>query len=267
MLIVAVIGLGVNLISMRLLSGGTDGSLNVKGAYLEVWSDMLGSLGVIAAAILIRLTGWTQADPIIAVLIGLWVLPRTWTLLSESVNVLLEGVPEGIVLQEVETALLTINGVVEVHDLHIWAITTGRNSLTAHLRLRAGSNATTVLREAATMVADRFQITHITIQIEQDGPCRSSDCVDPERSSVLIPKRVPIRRRRSVAVSIRFVSYRRRHEYCRVSRTESSCTTVRGETGRSQCRECWKTSLLDCLHRHTIRTELRSETFCHQTFT
>ena len=98
MLWVAGFGLLVNLIAMRLLSAGSGESLNVKGAYLEVWSDMLGSLAVIIAAVVIRFTGWTLVDPILAVLIGLWVLPRTWVLLREAVNVLLEGVPKGIVL-------------------------------------------------------------------------------------------------------------------------------------------------------------------------
>ena len=100
---VAVAGLIVNLIAMRLLKAGSGESLNVKGAYLEVWSDMLGSLGVLIAAALIKLTGWLVLDPILAVLIGLWVLPRTWTLAREAVNVLLEGVPHGTDLQAVRS--------------------------------------------------------------------------------------------------------------------------------------------------------------------
>jgi len=96
MLVVASIGLIVNLISIRLLSGGQSDSLNVKGAYLEVWSDLLGSIGVIVGAVVIQLTGWSWVDPLVAVAIGLWVLPRTWILLKDSLNFLLEGVPEGI---------------------------------------------------------------------------------------------------------------------------------------------------------------------------
>ncbi|MFX8601140.1 cation diffusion facilitator family transporter, partial [Acinetobacter baumannii] len=88
------VGLLINLVSMRLLSSGKDRSLNIKGAYLEVWSDMLGSIGVIVGALLIRFTGWAWVDPLIGAGIGLWVLPRTWTLLEESLNILLEGVPE-----------------------------------------------------------------------------------------------------------------------------------------------------------------------------
>ncbi len=101
MLVIAVLGLVVNLISMRLLKAGSGSSLNVKGAYLEVWADMLGSVGVIIGAIVIIFTGWTLVDPIIAVLIGLWVLPRTWTLLREAGQVLMQGVPAGLDLEKV----------------------------------------------------------------------------------------------------------------------------------------------------------------------
>lgn len=166
MLIVAAVGLVVNLISMRLLQGGAEGSLNVKGAYLEVWSDLLGSVAVIAAALLIRFTGWWQVDPLLAVLIGLWVLPRTWTLLSESVNILLEGVPEGLALEEIETALLAVPGVREVHDLHVWAITSGKNSLTAHVALADPGGGQRVLEATQAMLRDRFGLTHTTLQVE-----------------------------------------------------------------------------------------------------
>lgn len=168
MLIVAAVGLAVNLISMRVLQAGAESSLNMKGAYLEVWSDALGSVGVIGAALLIRYTGFWQADPIVAVLIGLWVLPRTWTLLSESINVLLEGVPQGLALQEINDELLRIPGVREVHDLHVWSITTGKNTLTAHLVCDAGAGEPeqAVLQEAQAVLGKRFGVTHSTIQIE-----------------------------------------------------------------------------------------------------
>lgn len=133
MLVVATIGLVINLISMRLLSAGKDSSLNIKGAYLEVWSDMLGSLGVIVAAVLIRFTGWTWVDTLVAAGIGLWVLPRTWILLKESLNILLEGTPEGLSLGDVTTAMQGVSGVTNVHDLHVWVLTSGKNSLTAHV--------------------------------------------------------------------------------------------------------------------------------------
>lgn len=120
MLIVATVGLLINLVSMRLLSSGKDRSLNIKGAYLEVWSDMLGSIGVIVGALLIRFTGWAWVDPLIGAGIGLWVLPRTQPLLKESLNILLECVPEGVDLHAVERTIRAVPGVRDLHCLHIW---------------------------------------------------------------------------------------------------------------------------------------------------
>ena len=174
MLVVATIGLAVNLISMRVLKSGAESSVNMKGAYLEVWSDALGSLGVIGAAVLIRFAGLWQADPIVAVLIGLWVLPRTWTLLSESINVLLEGVPEGLALDAIHTELKSLPGVADVHDLHVWSITTGKNTLTAQLTLDdSGQPEQTILGQAREMIEKRFGITHSTLQVEVATGCGS----------------------------------------------------------------------------------------------
>lgn len=175
MLVVAVIGLVVNFISMRLLSSGKDDSLNVKGAYLEVWSDMLGSLGVIGGALVIRFTGWTWVDPLIAVAIALWVLPRTWTLLKESVNVLLEGVPDGVKLTEVEQMLRSVAGVQDVHDLHVWAITSGKPSLSAHLLLNAGVDTEAVRIAVSGKLREQFGLRHSTLQCEFT-PCDSDAC-------------------------------------------------------------------------------------------
>jgi cobalt-zinc-cadmium efflux system protein len=166
MLIVAVLGLIVNLISMRVLQGGSDESLNMKGAYLEVLADMLGSLGVILAAILIYVTKIPQIDPILAVLIGFWVLPRTWKLLKESFHVLLEGVPAGVDLQKVESELAAVAGVKDVHDLHIWSVTTGENSLTAHLLVNPGADEALILARAHEIAAT-FGIAHATVQVER----------------------------------------------------------------------------------------------------
>ena len=167
MLAIAVVGLVVNLISMRVLAGGRGASLNVKGAYLEVWSDMLGSIGVIIGAIVIRYTGWSWVDSLVAVLIGLWVLPRTWTLLKSSVNILLEGVPEDVDLEKVKQALLGTPGVLGIHDLHVWALTSGKTSLTAHLVHEVEMNAeTAILPVVRKRLSDEFGITHITVQCE-----------------------------------------------------------------------------------------------------
>lgn len=171
MLVVASIGLIVNLISIRLLSGGQSDSLNVKGAYLEVWSDLLGSIGVIVGAVVIQLTGWSWVDPLVAVAIGLWVLPRTWILLKDSLNILLEGVPEGIDLGEVEQAMLAVPGVLGIHDLHLWALTTGKTSLTAHVVYdQTYSPEKTLMPALQTVLANRFKVVHTTLQCETK-PC------------------------------------------------------------------------------------------------
>lgn len=166
MVIIAMLGLVVNLIAMRLLGAGKDSSLNVKGAYLEVWSDLLGSIGVICAAILIWLTGWTWIDALVAIGIGLWVLPRTASLLKETVNILLEGVPDGINSEAVTKALEAVKGVKNLHDLHIWALASDSPALSAHLVISEGVNAFSVRKEAAMILEQRFHILHATLQTE-----------------------------------------------------------------------------------------------------
>jgi cobalt-zinc-cadmium efflux system protein len=139
----------------------------MKGADLEVWSDMLGSLGVIAGAVLIRFTGWTVVDPIIAVLIGLWVLPRTWTLLREAGHVLMQGVPSGLDLDEIRDAMQAQPGVAAVHDLHAWALGSKEPILTAHVLLSVDAGDADVLRMAmARMLRERFHVDHATLQVE-----------------------------------------------------------------------------------------------------
>ena len=175
MLVVAVAGLVVNLIAMRLLKAGSGESLNVKGAYLEVWSDMLGSLGVLIAAALIKLTGWLVLDPILAVLIGLWVLPRTWTLAREAINVLLEGVPHGTDLAAVRTAMLAQPGVTGVHDLHVWALGSKQAVLAAHVIADTGTDVDSLRRRINESLHDRFGIEHSTLQMESSD-CGVQDC-------------------------------------------------------------------------------------------
>lgn len=170
MLVIAVLGLIVNLISMRLLSAASDESLNVKGAYLEVWSDMLGSIGVILAAVVIMLTGWAWVDSVVAAAIGFWVLPRTWTLLKESMNVLLQGVPDGIDIDAVEQAICAVPGVKEVHDLHVWALTSGKNVLSTHLVADpALGSEQQILAQVTELLHEQFDISHVTLQIEGEG--------------------------------------------------------------------------------------------------
>ena len=175
MLVIAVFGLVINLISMRLLRAGSGESLNVKGAYLEVWADMLGSVAVILGALLIRWTGWKPIDPILAVLIGLWVLPRTWVLLREAINVLLEGVPKGIDLPQVQQALSSYPGVEDVHDLHVWALASSTPALTAHVVVSETTDRDRLRDALAELLHARFEITHVTLQVES-GDCGTEPC-------------------------------------------------------------------------------------------
>lgn len=175
MLAIATLGLVVNLVSMRLLRAGSGTSLNVKGAYLEVWSDMLGSVGVIIGALVIRVTGWTLVDPVVAVLIGLWVLPRTWTLLREASHVLMQGVPHGIDIEAIRTAITAEVGVAQVHDLHVWALGSKEPILTAHVVLSDPAlDPDTVRAALARMLHDRFEVDHATLQVEAKA-CEEHD--------------------------------------------------------------------------------------------
>ncbi|MDQ1094053.1 cobalt-zinc-cadmium efflux system protein [Xanthomonas sacchari] len=178
MLGIAAFGLLINLISMRLLKAGSGESLNMKGAYLEVWSDMLGSVAVIVGALAIRLTGWKLIDPILAVLIGLWVLPRTWVLLREAVNVLLEGVPKGVDLDAVQGYLQAAPGVASVHDLHVWALASSTPALTAHVVVVDGGDADALRAVLCDGLHGRFGIDHITLQMEA-GHCGATPCGTP----------------------------------------------------------------------------------------
>ena len=166
MLAVAAVGLTVNLIGMYLLRAGAGESLNVKGAYLEVMSDLLGSVGVLVAAGLIWLTGWNWIDPAFSVLIGFFILPRTWRLLREAVDVLLEGTPANVDLPAVEQALAGAEGVEEVHDVHAWSITSGKNLLSGHVKVAEGVDRDEVLRELRELLRERFGFDHVTLEIE-----------------------------------------------------------------------------------------------------
>lgn len=167
MLVIASLGLLVNLISMRLLKAGSGESLNVKGAYLEVWADMLGSVGVIVGAVVIMLTNWTLVDPIIAVLIGLWVLPRTWTLLRGAGQVLMQGVPAGLDLDKVRDMMLAHPGVAKVHDLHVWALGSKEPVLTAHIVLTDETQPPDAVRQSLIVaLTEAFNIEHATLQVD-----------------------------------------------------------------------------------------------------
>ena len=167
MMIVAVMGLIINLISMKILVSSAQDSLNVKGAYLEVLSDALGSVGVIIGAVIIYFTQWYWVDTIIAVLIGFWVLPRTWILLKQSINILLEGVPEEIDIEKLRQDLLALDGVESIHQLKVWAITSKNVHLTVHL-FAPDADRNQLYRNAYEMLSHQHGISEITLQIEED---------------------------------------------------------------------------------------------------
>jgi cobalt-zinc-cadmium efflux system protein len=169
MLAVAVVGLAVNLISMKLLAAGSSESLNVKGAYFEVMSDMLGSLGVIIAALIVMFTGWRLADPIVGAGIGLFIIPRTWSLLKQAVHILMEGTPPEIDLVLLENAIKEIPGVVSIHDLHVWTITSGLDSMSCHVVIADMTKARDTLLAVNETMKGKFNLTHTTIQIEDQA--------------------------------------------------------------------------------------------------
>ena len=169
MLVVAVVGLGVNVVSYRLLTAGAKESLNVKGAFFEVLSDLLGSIGVIVAALVVALTGWPYADPIIGAAIGLFILPRTWRLGSQAVRILMEAAPPGLDVARVRTDLLAVPGVADVHDLHVWTLTSGIDAASGHVTSTPAAAPDQVLVAVTDVLAERYNVVHTTIQVEPTG--------------------------------------------------------------------------------------------------
>ena len=169
MLGVASVGLVVNVIGILLLRRGSTESLNLKGAYFEVVSDLASSLGVIAAGLIIWGTGWYYADPLFSAAIGLFILPRTWSLLREAVGILLEGTPSDVNLASLREAISNAAGVAGVHDLHVWSLTSGLNAMSAHVVRSSGASHDDVLRTVQALVTSDFSISHTTIQVEAAG--------------------------------------------------------------------------------------------------
>lgn len=168
MMAIAAGGLAVNLIGLRILSGGRDESLNVRGAWLHVLTDALGSVQAIAAGGLIWAFGWDWADPAASILISLLVVYSAWHLLRDTVGVLMEGTPSHIDLDDVRNTLAGLPGVEGVHDLHVWTITSGMEALSAHLVVEDPTCAGSLLRTVRTSLHDRFGIHHATVQIEPE---------------------------------------------------------------------------------------------------
>lgn len=168
---IAAAGMVVNVVCARLLAPGEQGSLNRRAAFLHVLSDLLGSFGALLAGAVIALTGWSGADAVAAALIGLLILYSAWQLLRESLDVLMEAVPGHIDLDQLRDAMCAVPGACAVHDLHVWTLTTGRYALAAHVVTDPGVDGEAVLEATRAVLADRFAVDHVTIQLECARPC------------------------------------------------------------------------------------------------
>jgi cobalt-zinc-cadmium efflux system protein len=166
MLVVAVVGLIANLIAFMLLREGATESINVEGAYLEVLADTVSSIGVIVAAVLVQAFGWTWIDSLVGAAIGLWILPRTWRLGRRAVRILLQDAPAHVDLDRLADDLAAIDGVIEVHDLHVWTLTSEMDAVSAHLVTAGGADTHAVLDRARAQLADSYGVAHGTFQIE-----------------------------------------------------------------------------------------------------
>ena len=178
MLVVATLGLLANIGAFWLLRAGARESINMRGAYLEVLGDLLNSAGVIVAAVVIILTDWRWADPIAALAVGLFILPRTWRLGRTAVRILVQAAPEHLDVEAVQTRLSGVPGVSDVHDLHLWTLTSGMEVASAHLTLDAGAEVGAVLAAARSALHDDFHIAHATLQVEPGtapGVCNPTD--------------------------------------------------------------------------------------------
>ncbi len=180
MMAIAIGGLAINLAGLWILHGARTQSLNVRGAWLHVVSDALGSTGAIVAAICISVFGWTWADPAASIAIGVLVVYSAWSLLKATVGVLMQAVPAHIDLAVVRDALLSIEGVCEVHDLHVWSVTSGRDVVSAHVATEADADREAVMGEVQHRLRERFDLHHSTIQFDVD-PELCDPCEPPAR--------------------------------------------------------------------------------------
>jgi cobalt-zinc-cadmium efflux system protein len=166
MIVVAIVGLLINLVCFRLLQAGAKESLNLRGAYLEVVADAVGSVGVLLGAIIIAVSSWYWVDSVIAIGIGLFILPRAYRLGRDSLRILVESAPAHIDVDHVTHDLQQIDGVVEVHDLHVWTITSGMDAMSVHLQVQPDCDMHGVLDQARDLLRDHHRITHATVQVE-----------------------------------------------------------------------------------------------------
>jgi cobalt-zinc-cadmium efflux system protein len=166
MLAIALLGLAVNLAAGVVLSRARRVSINVEAAFRHVFADVLGSIGVAVAAVVILTTGWAQADPVVSIVIGVLVLASAWSILRDSTEILLESTPRGLDVDALGRRLAGAPGVVEVHDLHVWTITSGFTALSAHVLVRPGEDCHGRRRELERLLHDEFEIEHTTLQVD-----------------------------------------------------------------------------------------------------
>jgi cobalt-zinc-cadmium efflux system protein len=169
MLVIAVVGIGVNLAAGVILHRARADSLNVEAAFRHVLADLLGSFGIAVAAVIVLATGWLQADALVSILIGVLILASSWSILRDATSILLEGAPKGIEVRAVGQRLAGAPGVVEVHDLHIWTITSGFPALSAHVLVGRGEDCHQRRRELERLLLDEFGIEHTTLQVDHAG--------------------------------------------------------------------------------------------------
>jgi cobalt-zinc-cadmium efflux system protein len=167
-LVVATAGLLANFVAFALLRDGARESINVQGAYLEVLADTIGSIGVIVGAGVMAVSGWTWVDPVVGVAIGLWILPRTYRLARHALRILIEAAPAGVDLERLSADLAALPGVVDVHDVHVWTLTSDMEAASAHLMVRAGTDSHGVLDQARDVLRQGYGVGHATLQIEPD---------------------------------------------------------------------------------------------------
>ena len=169
MIVVAVLGLLVNIAAAAILHSGHHHNLNMRGAFLHVMSDAIGSVGAIAAGVIMLATGWYLADPLISMFIGALILYSSWSLIKDSLSVLMQSVPKGIRLDEVRQTIEAVDGVHKVHDLHVWAVTSDIYTLSAHAVVENGGDFHQVLNGIEDTLKERFNIEHTTIQLETES--------------------------------------------------------------------------------------------------
>lgn len=171
LIVIAAVGLAVNLVSLLVLRGSQAVSLNVRAAFVHVIGDALGSVGALAAGIVIQTTGWTLADPLVSVGIGLLILYSSWDIVRESVDILMQGTPREMRLEDIEECLRSIKGVCQVHDLHVWTLTSGKYLLSVHLVVSREDEPRPIIDAAQNRLRERFGIGHTTVQVDPEDEC------------------------------------------------------------------------------------------------